>query len=193
MHSQMVTDNFSMLLLQHMALTTIFENRKGASLETLLADPEFVQSIKFKRILYVLKPAMETDIIKFGIAGHGSGTTTTGKPYNENSAFNRLNSYLTQYGRTSDCRTRQSKEHCNYGVKLYLILGNRYSSKVSKPNSAVFRKESYMKHVLKSSIQKVGRGQERTDSSIGTVLKYALDNKFSEDHATDMELKSRLR
>lgn len=174
-------------------LRTIFESRKGTSLETLLNDPEFVESIKSKRILYILKPAMETNIVKFGIAGHGAGKTLDNKTYNENSSMSRLKSYITQYGRKSDCKTRQSKDDCKYGVQLYLILGNNYDNNVLKTNSAVFKKEAYMKHKLRNSIRAVDRGEERTNAPLGDIFKYALDNKFSEDHVADMAIKERLR
>lgn len=159
-------------------LTQIYLNKKGTSLETWLETNK--ANIKGKRILYILKPNMETNVIKFGIAGAGSDV----KP---DQSYARLKSYLTTYGRKADCKTREQKTSCKYGVTLYALYGTNYNSNVEEKNSACHQKELYLKRELKSSILAVDRGDERTNASLGDILKLVGDTHFIKDNVTDVE------
>jgi hypothetical protein len=159
-------------------LTQIFLNKKGTSLENWMETNK--ADIRGKRIFYVLKPNMETNIIKFGIAGAGSDV----KP---DQSYARLKSYLTTYGRASDCKTREQKSACKYGVTLYALYGTNYNPKVEEKNSACHQKELYLKRELRSSILSVGRGDERTNASLGNILKLVGDTHFVKDNITDVE------
>jgi len=159
-------------------LTQIYLNKKGTSLEKWMETNK--SDIQGKRILYVLKPNMETNIIKFGIAGQGSDV-------NPDQSYARLKSYLTTYGRESDCKTREQNKGCKYGVTLYALYGTNYNSRVQEKNSACHQKELYLRRELKSSIQSVGRGNERTNASLGQILKLVGDTHFIKDNPTDVE------
>ena len=163
-----------------MSLNEIFLNPKGESLEKWLKENK--AKIRGKRILYVLKPNMESNVIKFGIAGEYASI-------NEDASFERLKSYLTTYGREEDCKTREKKKNCNYGVTVYAIYGNNYNRNVEPKNTAVHKKELYLKRELSNSITRVGRGTERTDERLSKILKLVADNRFTVDEVTDVSLK----
>ena len=161
-----------------MSLSQIYLNKKGVSLEKYLSENK--DSIKGKRILYVLKPNMETNIIKIGIAGEYAGI-------DENASHDRLKSYLTSYGREKDCKTREQKQKCKYGVLLYALYGTKYNKNVEGKKTAVHQKELYLKRELRESIERVGRGTERTDINLNTILKLVADNHFIKDNPTDVK------
>jgi len=106
-----------------------------------------------KRILYCIRPNMDNSLIKFGVGGVEHGET---------SAFGRLLQYVNYYGESGefDCQ----------GVKLFLIAANEYNPNVDGKNSAIFRKEKFLKAQLKGDTLS-GRGTERVTTNIDKLFK----------------------
>jgi hypothetical protein len=105
-----------------------------------------------KRLFYVVK-ANADDIIKFGIAG------LDGK----SSGWGRLHQYINYHGEATELN------HCS-GIKLLYLAGTIYNPNVVATNSAVFRKELFIKQHFRDTALK-GRGFER-------ILQAKLDELF---------------
>ena len=92
-------------------------------------DKDLVKKMLYnKRILYVLRANVDNSLIKFGIGGNEHG---------KSGAWGRLHQYVNTYGVQGD--------YDCLGVKLFLIVGNDYNENVESTNSAVFRKEKFLK------------------------------------------------
>jgi len=153
----------------------VYLNNKGIPLEDYLDNVDNLVGLINKRIFYILKANMDSNIYKFGIS--------TGA--NE-SAIKRLYDYVYTYGYNSDNKTRSMKQKPIHGIKLYGLWTVNYNSNVESKNSAVSRKERYIKGELRENIALVGRGSERTSVSLNKLIDLVKNNKFSEDIVTDV-------
>ena len=59
------------MVLIRMVLTNLFLDKKGVPLDQWLSEPENLEMIRGKRIFYILKPRLDPNIFKFGIATRG--------------------------------------------------------------------------------------------------------------------------
>ena len=127
---------------------TIYENLDGIELAQWLGKETNRQSLDNKRILYVVRANIDNSLIKFGIGGVEHGGT---------SAFGRLLQYINYYGEAGefDCK----------GIKLFLIVANEYNPNVEGKNSAIFRKEKFLKAQLRGDTMS-GRGTERVTTNM---------------------------
>ena len=159
-----------------MVLTNLFLDKKGVPLDQWLVEPDNLEMIRGKRIFYILKPRLDPQIFKFGIATNdGDG------------AFRRLISYVTYYGFEDDNTTQlKQKQRKIFGILVYGLWGVNYNSNVEPKNSAVARKEKYIKSKLRENIEAVNRGSERTSISLNELIALVEDSKFSEDIVTDV-------
>jgi hypothetical protein len=80
------------------------------------------------------------------------------------------------------------------GVKLFLIVGNEYNEDVEATNSAVFRKEKFLKRELKGDTVS-GRGTERVKTNLRKLFRliFQLSNMASEDIETKRRTSERLK
>lgn len=141
-----------------MRLNLIMNDINGVNLEQWLSQNR--QILNNKKILYVVKADMDSNppVYKFGIAG------STG---DKNGAYNRLSHYNVLYGKRSQCNPNNN--NCVLGVKLYAIYGTNFNyatgQYVSVNNSAVKKVENKLKNLH------IVRGNERTDASIGNIIR----------------------
>ena len=144
---------------------TIYESPDGIELKPWLDIQSNRRLLDNKRILYVVRANIDNSLIKFGIGGVEHGGT---------SAFGRLLQYINYYGEGGefDCK----------GIKLFLIVANEYNPNVEGKNSAIFRKEKFLKAQLKGDTMS-GRGTERVTTNIRKLfnLIYQTSNKTDED------------
>ena len=144
---------------------TLFESSDGMELKQWLDQQSNRRLLDNKRILYVVRANIDNSLIKFGIGGVEHGGT---------SAFGRLLQYINYYGEGGefDCK----------GIKLFLIVANDYNPNVDGKNSAIFRKEKFLKAQLKGDTMS-GRGTERVTTNIRKLfnLIYQTSNKTDED------------
>ena len=119
---------------------TLYESQDGIELKQWLDVQANRHLLDNKRILYVVRANIDNSLIKFGIGGVEHGGT---------SAFGRLLQYINYYGEGGefDCK----------GIKLFLIVANEYNPNVDGKNSAIFRKEKFLKAQLKGDTMS-GRG-----------------------------------
>ena len=119
---------------------TLYESQDGIELKQWLDVQSNRRMLDNKRILYVVRANIDNSLIKFGIGGVEHGGT---------SAFGRLLQYINYYGEGGefDCK----------GIKLFLIVANEYNPNVEGKNSAIFRKEKFLKAQLKGDTMS-GRG-----------------------------------
>lgn len=157
---------------------TIYENHDGIELKQWL-DGYYVNKngkkesnrrlLDNKRILYVVRANIDQSLIKFGVGGVEHGGT---------SAFGRLLQYINYYGEKGefDC----------LGIKLFLIVANEYNPNVEGKNSAIFRKEKFLKAQLKGDTLS-GRGTERVTTNIQKLFNLIKQssNKTDEDIETE--------
>ena len=159
-----------------MVLTNLFLDKKGTPLDEWLSDEDNLELIYGKRVFYILKANLDLKIFKFGIATN-----------DRDGAFRRLVSYLNYYGFEEDnAKQKKQKQRKIFGIQLYGLWGVNYNSNVEPKNSAVARKENYIKSVLKDNITSVARGSERTSISLDELIAMVSDSKFSEDIVTDV-------
>ena len=144
---------------------TIYENRNGVELKPWLYTESNRRLLDNKRILYVVRANIDNSLIKFGIGGVEHGGT---------SAFGRLLQYVNYYGEGGqfDC----------LGIKLFLIVANEYNPNVDGKNSAIFRKEKFLKAQLRGDTLS-GRGTERVTTNMRKLfnLIFQTSNKTDED------------
>ena len=155
---------------------TIYENFDGIELKQWLDVQTNRRLLDDKRILYVVRANIDNSLIKFGIGGVEHGGT---------SAFGRLLQYINYYGEGGefDCK----------GIKLFLIVANQYNTNVEGKNSAIFRKEKFLKSQLKGDTLS-GRGTERVTTNIRKLfnLIYQTSNKTDEDIEVERKKSERL-
>lgn len=146
-------------------MKTIFEDVQGVELKPWIYNKANQKLLKDKRILYVVRANIDNSLIKFGVGGVEHGGT---------GAEGRLRQYVNYYGEGGefDCR----------GVKLFLIVANEYNPNVEGKNSAVFRKEKFLKAQLRGDTLS-GRGTERVTTNIRKLfnLIHTQSNKTDED------------
>ena len=144
---------------------TLYESQDGIELKQWLDVQSNRRMLDNKRILYVVRANIDNSLIKFGIGGVEHGGT---------SAFGRLLQYINYYGEGGefDCK----------GIKLFLIVANEYNPNVDGKNSAIFRKEKFLKAQLKGDTMS-GRGTERVTTNIRKLfnLIFQTSNKTDED------------
>ena len=163
---------------------TLFENKDGTELKEWLDGKTKIagemktnrELIKNKRILYVIRPNIDKSLIKFGIGGVEHGGS---------SAYGRLLQYVNYYG--------ESGEFDCLGVKLFLIVANEYNPNVEGKNSAIFRKEKFLKAQLNGDTLS-GRGTERVKTNIRKLfgLIFQTSNKTDEDIEIERRKSERL-
>ena len=143
----------------------VYENKDGIELKQWLDKEANRRMLDNKRILYVVRANIDSSLIKFGIGGVEHGGT---------SAFGRLLQYVNYYGEAGefDCM----------GIKLFLIVSNEYNPNVEGKNSAIFRKEKFLKSQLKGDTMS-GRGTERVTTNMRKLfgLIKQTGNKTDED------------
>lgn len=155
----------------------MFEDKNGVELRTWLYEKTKVKGrlvenrtrLTNKRILYCIRPNMDNSLIKFGIGGVENGET---------SAFGRLLQYVNYYGESGefDCQ----------GVKLFLIAANEYNPNVDGKNSAIFRKEKFLKAQLKGDTLS-GRGTERVTTNIDKLFNLIKQSSNKTDEDIEIE------
>lgn len=152
----------------------IFENYDGVELREWLRDNR--EKIKDKRILYVVKANIDKNLFKFGIGGNKGD----GEGGGEN-AYGRLLQYVNYYG------VSNKDDKCK-GIKLYLIIGNKYNKDVQPENSAVFRKEKYLiKQLEDDRDDENSRGKERVNTNIRTLFRLIQNNANKTDEDIELE------
>lgn len=155
----------------------IFENKDGVELRPWLYQESNRRSLDNKRILYVVRANIDSSLIKFGVGGVEHGGT---------SAFGRLLQYVNYYGEGAefDCK----------GIKLFLIVANEYNPNVEGKNSAIFRKEKFLKAQLKGDTMS-GRGTERVTTNLRKLfgLIKQTGNKTDEDIEIERRKTERLQ
>jgi len=155
---------------------TLFESKDGIELKQWLDVQSNRRLLDDKRILYVVRANIDNSLVKFGIGGVEHGGT---------SAFGRLLQYINYYGEGGefDCK----------GIKLFLIVANEYNPNVDGKNSAIFRKEKYLKSQLKGDTMS-GRGTERVTTNIRKLfnLIFQTSNKTDEDIEVERRKTERL-
>ena len=140
--------------------TIKYQNKKGTELHNWLLENG--DSLKNKRIFYVVKANMEQDkdVYKIGISERG-----------DNSAIGRLIDYVHFYGVTN-------KENSCQGVKLYLLLANVFNPDVEASHAAVRKLET---KVIRDFADKRERGRERIHVSIQELFDYLEENNYITD------------
>jgi hypothetical protein len=155
---------------------TCYENKDGTELKPWLDKESNRRMLDNKRILYVVRANIDNSLVKFGIGGVEHGGT---------SAFGRLLQYVNYYGEGGefDCK----------GIKLFLIVANEYNPNVDGKNSAIFRKEAFLKKQLRGDTLS-GRGTERVTTNIRKLfnLIYQTSNKTDEDLELERRKSERL-
>lgn len=156
---------------------TVYENLDGIELAQWLGKEANRRSLDNKRILYVVRANIDNSLIKFGIGGVEHGGT---------SAFGRLLQYINYYGEAGefDCK----------GIKLFLIVANEYNPNVEGKNSAIFRKEKFLKAQLRGDTMS-GRGTERVTTNMRKLfnLIFQTSNKTDEDIEIERRKTERLK
>jgi len=154
----------------------IFENYDGVELREWLRDEENRKKIKDMRILYVVKANIDKKLFKFGIGGNKGD----GEGGGEN-AYGRLHQYVNYYG------VSNKDDKCK-GIKLYMIIGNKYNKDIKPEDSAVAIKEKYLINQLKGDTDKVGsRGNERVNTNIRTLFRLIQNNANKTDEDIELE------
>jgi hypothetical protein len=152
----------------------LYENKEGQELaqwlQSMSQHPDYKgttnrKMLDDKRILYCVRANMDNSLIKFGIGGVEHGGT---------SAFGRLLQYINYYG--------EGGEFDCLGIKIFLIAANQYNPNVDGKNSAIFRKEKFLKAQLKGDTLS-GRGTERVTTNMRKLfgLIKQAGNKTDED------------
>ena len=143
----------------------IYENQQGIELAQWLSKESNRRALDNKRILYVVRANIDNSLIKFGIGGVENGGT---------SAFGRLLQYVNYYGEGGDF-------DC-LGIKLFLVVANEFNANVEGKNSAIFRKEKFLKSQLKGDTM-TGRGTERVTTNLRKLFNLILQasNQTDED------------
>jgi len=156
---------------------TIYESNDGIELKQWLDKETNRRMLDNKRILYVVRANIDASLIKFGIGGVEHGGT---------SAFGRLLQYINYYG-------EQGEFDCK-GIKLFLIVANEYNPNVEGKNSAIFRKEKFLKAQLKGDTMS-GRGTERVTTNIRKLFNLIRQssNKTDEDIEVERRKTERLQ
>jgi hypothetical protein len=147
----------------------IFEDKDGVELAPWLGEKKNRDLLTDKRILYCVRPNIDAGLIKFGIGGVEHGGT---------GAFGRLLQYVNYYGESGefDCK----------GIKLFLIVANQYNPNVEGKNSAIFRKEKFLKAQLKGDTLS-GRGTERVTTNIRKLFSLIKQNSNKTDEDIETE------
>ena len=156
---------------------TLFESSGGMELKQWLDKETNRRMLDNKRILYVVRANIDAALIKFGVGGVEHGGT---------SAFGRLLQYINYYG-------EQGEFDCK-GIKLFLIVANEYNPNVEGKNSAIFRKEKFLKAQLKGDTMS-GRGTERVTTNIRKLFNLIRQssNKTDEDIEVERRKTERLQ
>ena len=143
----------------------LYQNPEGIELAQWLSQKSNRDLLTNKRILYVVRANIDNALIKFGVGGVEHGGT---------SAFGRLLQYINYYG-------EKGEFDCN-GIKLFLIVANEYNANVEGKNSAIFRKEKFLKAQLKGDTVS-GRGTERVTTNLKKAFELIMraSNKTDED------------
>ena len=149
----------------------IYENHNGIELAQWLSKESNRRMLDNKRILYVVRANIDAALIKFGVGGVEHGGT---------SAFGRLLQYVNYYG-------EQGEFDCK-GIKLFLIVANEYNPNVDGKNSAIFRKEKFLKSQLKGDTMS-GRGTERVTTNMRKL--FGLIKQSGNQTDEDIEIKRR--
>ena len=147
----------------------LYENQQGIELAQWLSKESNRRALDNKRILYVVRANIDNSLIKFGVGGVEHGGT---------SAFGRLLQYVNYYGENGefDCK----------GIKLFLIVANNYNANVEGKNSAIFRKEKFLKAQLKGDTM-TGRGTERVTTNLQKLFKLILQGSNQTDEDIELE------
>ena len=155
---------------------TLYENKDGIELKPWLDVSSNRDMLKNMRILYVVRANMDKSLIKFGIGGVEHGGT---------SAFGRLQQYVNYYG--------EGGEFDCLGIKLFLIVANTYNPNVEGKDSAIFRKELFLKRQLHGDTLN-GRGTERVTTNLDKLfgLIFQTSNKTDEDIELERRTSERL-
>ena len=155
----------------------LYENLDGIELAQWLSSESNRRSLDNKRILYVVRANIDNSLIKFGVGGVEHGGT---------SAFGRLLQYINYYGEGGefDCK----------GIKLFLIMANHYNPNVEGKDSAIFRKEKFLKAQLRGDTMS-GRGTERVNTNMRKLfnLIFQTSNKTDEDIEVERRKTERLK
>ena len=158
----------------------LYENKEGQELaqwlQSMSQHPDYKgttnrKMLDDKRILYCVRANMDNSLIKFGIGGVEHGRT---------SAFGRLLQYINYYG--------EGGEFDCLGIKIFLIAANQYNPNVDGKNSAIFRKEKFLKAQLKGDTLS-GRGTERVTTNIRKL--FGLIKQASNKTDEDIEIERR--
>jgi hypothetical protein len=147
----------------------IYENQQGIELAEWLRKESNRRSLDNKRILYVMRANMDNSLIKFGVGGVEHGGT---------SAYGRLLQYINYYG--------EGGEFDCLGIKLFLIVANNYNANVEGKNSAIFRKEKFLKAQLKGDTM-TGRGTERVTTNLRKLFNLILQKSNQTDEDIELE------
>jgi hypothetical protein len=155
---------------------TLYENKDGIELKQWLDVESNRRMLDNMRILFVVRANIDKSLIKFGIGGVEHGGT---------SAFGRLLQYVNYYG--------EGKEFDCLGIKLFLIVANTYNPNVEGKDSAIFRKEKFLKGQLKGDTLS-GRGTERVTTNLRKLfgLIFQTSNKTDEDIELERRKSERL-
>jgi len=127
------------------------------------------------RCLYLLRPNMENELTKLGIAGENGGT----------GAYGRLRQYVLEYG------FEQPGFNC-HGVKMFLLVGVKYNKDVDIKNSFVFKKELQLIREFKGD-RLPGRGRERIMTDLAKVYEVVFDNSTMTSLEKETKLRKSLR
>jgi len=100
-------------------------------------------------------------------------------PHGGTSAFGRLLQYVNYYGEAGefDCK----------GIELFLMVANEYTPNVEGKNSAIFRKEKFLKAQLRGDSMS-GRGTERMTTNMRKLFNLIFQTSNKTD---DIELQRR--
>ena len=153
----------------------LLKDKEGVELDTWLRRKSDVfpnqtnlESLDNMRIFYIVKAAFEedTNVYKIGISERG-----------DHAAKGRLIDYTYYYG------TADKKNDCK-GVKIYLVLANRFNPDVTIANSFVRKLETRVKAEFKEARN---RGAERLDVPIEKLFKYLEKTTNLDGDDTEIE------
>ena len=153
----------------------LLKDKEGVELDTWLRQKSKVfpnqsnlESLDNMRIFYIVKAAFEADtnVYKIGISERG-----------EHAAKGRLIDYTYYYG------TADKKNECK-GVKIYLVLANRFNPDVTIANSFVRKLETRVKDQFKEARD---RGAERLDVPIEELFEYLEETTNLDGDDTEKE------
>ena len=147
----------------------LFEDVQGTELKPWLDKEANRRMLDNKRILYVTRANLDNGLIKFGVGGVENGGT---------SAFGRMLQYINYYG-------EQGEFDCK-GIKLVLIVANEYNPNVEGKNSAIFRKEKFLKAQLRGDTLS-GRGTERVTTNIRKLFNLIKQSSNKTDEDIEVE------